>query len=208
MNPASTNLSNFLFYNNVSFIDNFDENYENLKNLKSLSFLNYKNVNFSITNSPLPLSYATVLDSFRANFEESSWDIDSEYNLSNSTSLNYFNAAGVTNEVKLRSTAKNAIVTYNAIQKVYKSRFDELRSNINFNDFTNSFIKYPFLMEKKSPYENMLFKNSNFFFNANFYNKVFKNNYSFLTNALNMNNVIFLDIPFLTSMKSDAARYM
>jgi hypothetical protein len=208
MNPASTNLSNFLFYNNVGFIDNFDENYENLKNLKSLSFLNYKNVNFSITNSPLPLSYTTVLDSFRANFEESSWDIDSEYNLSNSTSLNYFNAAGVTNEVKLRSTAKNAIVTYNAIQKVYKSRFDELRSNINFNDFTNSFIKYPFLMEKKSPYENMLFKNSNFFFNANFYNKVFKNNYSFLTNALNMNNVIFLDIPFLTSMKSDAARYM
>jgi hypothetical protein len=208
MNPASTNLSNFLFYNNVGFIDNFDENYENLKNLKSLSFLNYKNVNFSITNSPLPLSYTTVLDSFRAIFEESSWDIDSEYNLSNSTSLNYFNAAGVTNEVKLRSTAKNAIVTYNAIQKVYKSRFDELRSNINFNDFTNSFIKYPFLMEKKSPYENMLFKNSNFFFNANFYNKVFKNNYSFLTNALNMNNVIFLDIPFLTSMKSDAARYM
>jgi len=63
-------------------------------------------------------------------------------------------------------------------------------------------------MEKKSPYENMLFKNSNFFFNANLYNKVFKNNYSFLTNALNTNNVIFLDIPFLTSMKSDAARYM
>jgi hypothetical protein len=144
MNPASTNLSNFLFYNNVGFIDNFDENYENLKNLKSLSFLNYKNVNFSITNSPLPLSYTTVLDSFRANFEESSWDIDSEYNLSNSTSLNYFNAAGVTNEVKLRSTAKNAIVTYNAIQKVYKSRFDELRSNINLNDLTKSFITYPF----------------------------------------------------------------
>ena len=156
----------------------------------------------------MPVSYTTVLDSFRADFEESNWNLDSEINLINYNSLASGNSSTVTNNLKLRSTAKNAIVTYNAIQKVYKSRFDELRSNINNNDFTNSFIKYPFLMEKKSPYENMLFKNANFFFNTNFYNKVFKNNYSSLSNLSNVNNMLFLDIPFLTSMKSDAARYM
>jgi hypothetical protein len=63
-------------------------------------------------------------------------------------------------------------------------------------------------MEKKSPYENMLFKNANFYFNTSFYNKIFKNNYATLTNVSNLNNMVFLDIPFLTSMKSDAARYM
>jgi hypothetical protein len=63
-------------------------------------------------------------------------------------------------------------------------------------------------MEKKTPYENILFKNSNFFYNTSFYNTIFKNNYSVLTGVFNANNMIFLDIPFLLSMKSDAARYL
>ena len=207
-NPSSTNLSNFLFYNNTGFTEALEESYENLKNVKTVNFLNYKNTAFSLANTVAPVSYTTVLDSFRADFEENNWNLDSEVNLINHNILASENSSTVTNNLKLRSTAKNAIVTYNAIQKVYKSRFDELRSNINHNDFTNSFIKYPFLMEKKSPYENMLFKNANFFFNTNFYSKVFKNNYSTLANVSNVNNMLFLDIPFLTSMKSDAARYM
>jgi type IV secretory pathway VirD2 relaxase len=110
--------------------------------------------------------------------------------------------------MKLRSSAKNSIVTYNAIQKVYKSRFDDLRSNINFDDFTNSFTKYPFITEKKSPYENLLFKNNNAYFNVSYYNTFFKNGYSLLSDVSRSNNTIFLDIPFLLSMKSDASRYM
>lgn len=207
-NPSSVNLSNFVFYNNTSLFEGLEENYENLKNIKTINFLNYKNTYFSFVGAPVPSSYATVLDSFRADFEENSWNLDSEENLVNFNDLNNNNLDTITNNLKLRSTAKNAIVTYNAIQKVYKSRFDELRSNINYGDFTNSFIKYPFLMEKKSPYENMLFKNVNNFYNANFYSKVFKNNYSSLVTIFNLNNMLFLDIPFLTSMKSDAARYM
>jgi hypothetical protein len=69
----------------------------------------------------------------------------------------------VTNTVKLRSTAKNSIVTYNAIQKVYKSRFDDSRSNANIEGFQNSENSYPFLLESKAPYESMLLKNSNSF---------------------------------------------
>jgi len=86
----------------------------------------------------------------------------------------------LTNNIKLRTTAKNSIVTYNAIQKVFKSRFDDLRSNINFKDFTNSFASYPFLTENKSPYEAMLSKNKDSFFNVNYYNTEFSNNHSIL----------------------------
>jgi hypothetical protein len=114
----------------------------------------------------------------------------------------------LTNSLKLRSTAKNSIVTYNAVQKVYKSRFDELRSNISPSDFTNSYTKYSFLNEKKVPYENIMGKNKESFYNTNFYNKSFKNNYSVYTDLINSTNMIFLDIPFLLSMKSDASRYL
>jgi hypothetical protein len=54
----------------VSSTDNLEESYENIKNLKLLNFLNFKNTTFSSLNTSLPFSYTTVLDSFRADFEE------------------------------------------------------------------------------------------------------------------------------------------
>jgi hypothetical protein len=110
--------------------------------------------------------------------------------------------------MKLRSSAKNSIVTYNAIQKVYKARFDDLRANINFTDFTNSFSLYPFLIESKTPYETLLKKNKESFYNNNFYKKTFENNYSNLLNVFLSLNASFMDIPFLLSLKSDASRYL
>jgi|TARA_B110001469_G_scaffold797_1_gene941 hypothetical protein len=110
--------------------------------------------------------------------------------------------------MKLRSTAKNSIVTYNAIQKVYRSRFDELRSNVNFTDFTNSFAAYPFLLDSKTPYESLIKKNKETFYNVNHYTKSFSNNYSELLNVFLSLNTNFTDIPFLLSLKSDASRYL
>jgi hypothetical protein len=97
--------------------------------------------------------------------------------------INYEKSSGdksysLTNSMKLRTTAKNSIVTYNAIQKVYKSRFDDSRSNANFGDFINSYAKYPFLIESKSPYESMLGKNKESYFNVSLYNKDFLSNQS------------------------------
>jgi hypothetical protein len=110
--------------------------------------------------------------------------------------------------MKLRTTAKNSIVTYNAIQKVYKSRFDDSRSNTNFGDFTSSYSKYPFLIESKSPYESMLGKNKESYFNVSLYNKEFINNQSVFLDSWSNSNTMFLDVPFLLSMKSDASRYL
>ena len=63
------------------------------------------------------------------------------------------------------------MVTYNAIQKVYRSRFDEGRSNMNFSLLSNSYQYYPLLTEKRGDYEAMLGKNKESFFYTVFYNK-------------------------------------
>jgi hypothetical protein len=93
-------------------------------------------------------------------------------NLSHDTDLR------VTNAMKLRSSARSAIVTYNAIQKVFKSRFDEGRSNTRLQDFSNSYVSHPFITESKSPYENMLGKNLDSFFNVNNYKSSLINNFN------------------------------
>jgi heme/copper-type cytochrome/quinol oxidase subunit 2 len=203
-----SNTFDWSFWKNDELDRTTEGSYDNLKGLKYVYLADIKNVNFSKLNFSSPMSYATVLDSFRTGYEENAWDIDNEYSLVAQNHYNNYSNPKLSDNIKLRSTAKNSIVTYNAIQKVYKSRFDDQRSHINFNDFTNSFIKYPFLTEKKSPYENMLSKNSSSFYNVNYYNTTFKNSYSFLSEISNANNTVFLDIPFLLSMKSDAARYM
>jgi hypothetical protein len=154
------------------------------------------------------MNYTAVLDAYRANYDEYNWDCDYEYSLSDSLFLGDVDNQNLTNKIKLRAPAKNAIVGYNAIQKVYKSRFDDMRSNVNFKDFTNSTTSYPFLIDSKVPYESMLGKNKESFFNLNFYNKEISNNYSPHIKNNVLNNTIFIDIPFLLSMKSDAARYL
>merc|ERR1712127_387938 len=80
----------------------------------------------------------------------------------------------LTNPLKLRSTAKNSIITYSAIQKVFKSRFDEGRSNARLQDVSNSYTPYMFLSAAKSPYEGMLSKNKDSFFTTNNYNQTLK----------------------------------
>ena len=208
LNPSKLNLINFNYFNNDVSLDATEESYENMKNIQSLYFLGNKNVVLQSFNYFLPSPFTQVLDAFRPDFDENNWDIDHEADSLNSILLNKGNTANLTNALKLRSTAKNSIVTYNAIQKVYKARFDELRANVNFQDFTNSFSAYPFLLESKTPYENILKKNKESFYNINFYNRSFENNYSELLSVFLSLNTSFTDIPFLLSLKSDAARYL
>jgi hypothetical protein len=110
--------------------------------------------------------------------------------------------------MKLRSSTRSAIVTYNAIQKVFKSRFDEGRSNARLQDFSNSYVSHPFLTEKKSPYESLLAKNKESFFNVNSYKQSIQDNFNENMLVWNSFNTYFADVPFLLSMKSDASRYL
>lgn len=86
----------------------------------------------------------------------------------------------VSNTMKLRSTARNSIVTYNAMQKVFKSRLDESRSNSRLQDFSNSYITHPFISEPKTPYESMLAKNKESYFSPQLYSMSKNDNFNTL----------------------------
>lgn len=119
-----------------------------------------------------------------------------------------YNKSRVSNSMKLRSTARNAIVSYNAMQKVFKSRLDEGRSHSRLSDFSNSYTPHNFITSPKAKYESILSKNKNSFFDTNLYNQSLNKNLSLLSSIYNSLNSVLLDIPFLISEKSDPSRYL
>lgn len=112
------------------------------------------------------------------------------------------------NHVNLRAPAKGSIVTYNAIQKVFRTRFDENRSNTKLADFGYFYNKQPFISSSRPHYEKLLGKTRENFFSINLYKsnflQFFNNHYSTSTSL----NYYFFDFPFLLAMKSDASRYL
>ena len=200
---------NFKPFSSEVAIDSIDESYENIKNMYSL-FSKNQNFNY-LTNFNFlsPVSYTHILNSFRGNYEEFCWNND--FYTNNDMSVSEFHNINNTrnvNPLKLRLTARNSIVTYNAIQKVFKSRFDEGRSNARLYDLSNSFVSHPFLTQSKPSYESMLGKNKESFFSLNTYSSYNNSNFNNVYTIINSLNIPFLDIPFLISMKSDASRYL
>lgn len=162
-------------------IDSCEDSYENFKYINYIYHLNYKTLIQLKSSSVFPISYTQVLDNFRADYEENSWFVDSTYDSTPEYLISPITTDSdlrVSNSMKLRSSARSAIVAYNAIQKVFKSRFDEGRSNARLQDFSNSYVSHPFITEKKSPYESMLAKNSNGFFNINNYKQSLVTNFN------------------------------
>lgn len=112
------------------------------------------------------------------------------------------------NNVNLRNTARNSIVTYNAMQKVFRTRFDENRSHTKLNDFSSFFIKQPFISSERTAYENLLGKNKNSFYKNSFYKNSFKSIFNDLSAVSASLNFYFYDFPFLLAFKSDSSRYL
>lgn len=126
-----------------SGLDSIDESYAHIKEFSNFfSTINYNGLgNFSSLQSPL--SYINVLNVFRADFNEFTTHTDSN-TLTNPLALSEY--VGTTGEfdtndstvntgslrfsdpISLRSTAKNSMTTYTALQKVFRARFDEGRS--------------------------------------------------------------------------------
>jgi hypothetical protein len=193
-------------------IDSSDETYESSKYINYLYYLNYKNLLNNNLNAIQPVSYASVFDSFRSDYEDPFLYLDStdSENLDaySDNNLDVNNNLKLSNPFKLRSTVKNAIVTYNAIQKVFRSRFDEGRSNARLEDFSNSFVKHPYITDSRINYESLLGKNKEAFLKVNLFNQTSKINYSSLLPIFYSNNIYFTDLPFMVSMKSDPSRYL
>jgi hypothetical protein len=211
-NPSFVNLNDFALFNTEGTFDFLEDSYESLKNVSFVYFYNSSNfLNFSSSSFSLPFSYMTVLDSFRQSFNDNnilSPILNYPYHSNNLCFTPNFKYLNFTNNVKLSSTAKNSTVTFNAVQKVYKSRFDDSRSNVNFSFFHNSSLPFPFLVDSKTNYSSILNKNKETFFTTNFYKPSFIAKHSFFQELYSLNNFIFLDLPFLLSLKSDASRYL
>lgn len=182
-NSMLLNLKNFYPFSSETSVDSIEDSYENLKYINYVHYLTYKNILNSNSIRIQPLSYTQIIDNFRPDYEEASWFkdntlSDSVLDYTGDLNVNSTNDLRLSNPMKLRSTARNSIVTYNAIQKVFKSRFDEGRSNARLQDFSNSFVSHPYITESKSPYEGMLGKNKDSFFNVNSYKQYFTNNFN------------------------------
>jgi hypothetical protein len=212
-NSKLLNLKNYQLFSTELALDAMDDAYENTKYLNYLYYINYKNLVSLNINTIYPISYTTILDNFCAGYEDGFNYIDSfsnKYNssFSNTDDLVSGNEVRLSNPLKLRSTTKSSIVTFNAIQKVFRSRLDEGRSNARLEDFSNSYVKHPFLTEKRVNYETLLGKNKENFFQISTFNRVLRSNISNVYSLLNSTNIYFIDLPFLVSMKSDPSRYL
>lgn len=226
----------YIFPSIFSFI-NSEDSYESFKYLTYIFNDTNNSVNFFFNNFFNPTNYSTVLDTFRSDFDEFSWFFEEnnfylnnqdffkkilnqniqqinelftlnplDFNFASFNSLN--KSPRFSNSINLRNTAKNSIVTYNAIQKVFKTRFDENRSHTKLIDFSNFYINQPFISTPRTPYEKLLGKNKENFYNTLVYKnnfKLFFNNFYSSTNSL---NYYFFDFPFLIALKSDSSRYL
>jgi hypothetical protein len=213
VNPSLTTTKDFSSFANELVVDAYDDSYESSKYVNYLYYLNYKNLLNNNVNNIQPLSYTTVFDSFRADYKDPSLYndsslMDSEGSLESEEYTDSNTNLKLSNPFKLRSTVKNAMVTYGAMQKVFRSRFDEGRSNARLEDFSNSFVKHPYITDSRVNYESLLGKNKESFLKTNLYNQTKKLNYSTLSPIYYSNNIYFMDLPFLVSMKSDPSRYL
>jgi hypothetical protein len=211
-NTYLTALKNFKSFTFEPEVEALDDSYENFKYINYLHHLNYLTTLNLSTSHIQPLAYSQVLNMFRADYSENSWSLDNHLNLNlefdNDLDLQLSNDLRFSNPLKLRSTTKNAMVTYSAIQKVFKSRFDEGRSNARLQDVSNSYNNYLFISEKRSPYESMLGKNKESFFNVNNYNQTLSPNFNDIMSVWNTLNIYYIDLPFLVAEQSDSARHL
>jgi len=207
--PPLLNLNDFSYYNTNTYHDiSQEDSYENLKSLHTLLMISPQHFAISKNASSSCFTQAAVLNLFRANFEELNWSLGDAFlpytnNIFIQDTPFYF-----TNSLKMRTTLKNLIVTHGAIQKVYKSRFDDGRSNMNSELIFHSYSNYPLLTGLRGNYESVLSKNKEVFFNHSLFNTEYVLKSSPMDNIFTGINFMFLDIPFLLSLKSDASRYL
>jgi hypothetical protein len=116
--------------------------------------------------------------------------------------------ARYSNPVTLRSTAKNSIVTFSALQKVFRSRFEDGRSNVRLNHFADLNVKQPLMMGKRLAFEKLLGKNKERFYNTSFYTNNTFAVLNDLASSSNSLNTYFFDFPFLLSTLSDSAHFV
>ncbi len=231
INPSNLlSTKDFSIFPVFSVIPVLEDSYESLKYLNYFFNTNDKIFLNTLNNGIQPYSYSSVFDMFRSNYDDFSWYSDeSDFdkinysflidpriaqfeldftNMELDTDLNISKNTRTSNTINLRAPVKNSIVNYNAIQKVFRTRFDEGRSNTKLSDISNSFSKQPLISSSRISYEKLLGKNKENFFKINLYKNNFQHFFNNFYDSSSSLNFYFYDFPFLLALKSDASRYL
>jgi hypothetical protein len=206
----------FSVFANLDFVNAMENSFE-----ESKDFVNFYNV-FQNTALRIPTnfapvqSYIQVLNNFRSDFEEFGPNLDnslleSEADKDMFTPTNDSNGgmenSRFTSPLRMRYTARNSIVTFNAMQKVFRARYDEGRSNTSLGQLAELDSKQPFITANRPAYEKMLGKNKESFYSTTTYKSVpldFVNDLQSLNSSL---NYYFFELPFLAGIERDVSRY-
>ena len=224
LNPTNlTSESDFSLVPLMTTLFNIDDSYENWNEMRNIYSKNLNNTMLVSSSFYKPQSYLNVFNAFRADFEDFNWLSNSaktstETDLSNFENFNFnlLNTSNndesqnlrISNPLTLRTTTRNSIVNFNALQKVFRARFEDGRSNATLNQFAHLSSTQPFLNTDRVAYESLLGKTKNNFFNVNFFTNNSLNILNEFSSSLTALNFQFFDFPFLLSAKSDMSRYM
>ena len=176
-NTTATQLKT-TYYNFVTSV--MDESHFFFKTLQRTNLLLHNLYVTSLVQNAFNLKvFSEVYTAFQDNYQEfflTTQAQNSQYSLT----LNQL--------VALRKSAKSLIVTFNAIQKVFRTRFDESRSHTSIRDFSTYKVAQPFISDTRPGYEALITKNNTGYFTANWYVSVLNklhNNYCNFTAATN-----------------------
>jgi len=220
--PFRTQSSKFNF-SQIKTILNIEDVLENVYSLRFFSNKIGKSFHTISSNSSSIRNFSQLINMFRSDFEE----IDLNYDISkkfyntnfdlkflNSQNLNLnfhnfsetsFNISEIPN---LRSTAKNAIISANAIGKVFRNRYEDKRSHAKIDDFSNIDSLQPFISGVRPQYEKFLQKNNNHYFNHSLFKPILNLSQSQLISSNLPSFISPFDLPFMIAMKSEASRYL
>ena len=217
-NPSQQSLIDYSLVPSVADLNDLDFSASEVKSLERLADDNSGAVVSVFDFNLLPRSYVSVFNNFRSDFD--SFSFQSENRVSPNLSatdleMNPVYADGsvvgsqarLSNPATLRSSVRNSIVNYNAFQKVFKPRFDELRSHTQTVSFGAMSEKQPFLTDSKVPYLNLLGKNRDSFFTTPVYTKTLGANLNPYSGLIDSLNAPMYDFPFLVAKTSDTTRF-
>ena len=110
--------------------------------------------------------------------------------------------------ITLRPTARSAIITANALQKVFRARFEDSRAHANLNQIAQLASPQPFLTARRIPYEDLLGKTKANFFDLTHYHLIRPAPLDHLDELKTAHLYPYYSFPLLLSLKSDMARYV
>lgn len=203
-----TNTLPVLNFENLVTLQDATDNAESFSSLKNVLAWNASK-NFFTAGTNLASSYPNnsfaVINSFRGDYQPATFQ---NFQLNTTDRYNpSFVFSKLTNTPVLQFSAKNLTVNQSAFQKVFRSRFDEGRANVNTLAFSPIENTQQFLTDFGVSYNKMLKKNQDYFYSNLLFAKNYHETSGTLSSLVQSQKLPIYDFPFLLSNSSDVTRY-